>query len=387
METRKTEPGFYMTENINKETSQFPCSSCGAATLFDPESGAMKCDYCGTITEIDNLDDEILEHSFMDAAEHEPKEKWQGETKMVQCENCGGQTILEDSAVADKCQFCGSPHVVSMSEFRGIKPESLIPFKISRKKVQELFKKWISRKPFAPRALKKEYKGGLINGIYVPYWTYDTDTFSAYTAEAGTYYYVTEHYTVMVNGKPQRQTRQVRKIRWRWVSGTYPRFFDDILVNASNRENADMISRIEPFRTEGLVNYQPGFLSGFAAERYAIDLKQGWQLAKDKATDILRMEITRQINADEVRNLRLKTNYSGVRYRHTLFPVWISSYRYRNKTFRYTVNGQTGRFHGKAPVSVLKVILAVVITLLVIAAAVYLLGESGLLESGSTYYG
>jgi len=375
-----------MTEENKKETIQFPCSSCGAATVFDPESGSMKCDYCGTLTEIQNLDDEILEHSFADAAEHEPKEAWQGHTKMVQCENCGGQTVLEDSAVADKCQFCGSPHVVSISEFRGIKPESLIPFKISKKKVRELFKKWIRKKPFAPRALKNEYKGDKLNGIYIPYWTYDTDTFSAYTADAGTYYYVTEHYTVMVDGKPQRRSRQVRKIRWRRVSGTYPRFFNDILVNASNRENAGMISRVEPFRTDGLVPYKPDFLSGFAAERYAVDLKHGWSNAKDKAVGILRQEITRKINADEVRNLRLKTNYSDIRYRHTLFPVWISSYRFRNKTFKYAVNGQTGRFFGKAPVSILKVILTIIITLLIIAGVVYLLRATGVLEGASNYY-
>ncbi|MDX1315721.1 MAG: hypothetical protein R3356_09480, partial [Eudoraea sp.] len=312
----------------------------------------------------------------------EPEEKWQGNTKVVQCENCGGKTVLEDSATSDKCSFCGSPHVVMMSEFTGIKPESLIPFRITRKQVKALFKKWISRKMFAPRALKKEYKGDKINGVYIPYWTYDSDSFTAYKAEAGTYYYVTEHYTVMVNGKPQRRTRQVRKIRWRPVSGTYGRFFDDLLVNASNSNNRRMVAGVEPFRIEGLVGYQPDFLSGFAAERYAIPLKEGWDIARQEAVTILRQEITRKINADEVRNLRMRTQYSDIKYRHTLFPIWISSYRYRNKTFNYMVTGQTGRFSGKAPVSPLKIILTIIITLAIILLAVYLLGQSGILGGG-----
>lgn len=377
-----------MENTSNKNTKQFPCKSCGAAAFFDPESQGLKCNYCGTITEIEEMEDEILEHDFQESLDHEPKEKWQGDTKVVQCENCGGKTVLEDSATADKCSFCGSPHVVMMSEFSGIKPESLIPFRISREKVKVLFRKWISRKMFAPRALKKEYKGDKINGIYIPYWTYDSDSFSAYTAEAGTYYYVTEHYTVMVDGKPQRRTRQVRKIRWRRVSGTYGRFFNDLLVNASNSNNRRMVAGVEPFRIEGLVGYKPDYLSGFSAERYAVPLKEGWGIAKEEAVSILRTEITRKINADEVRNLRLKTQYSDIKYRHTLFPVWLSSYRYRKKTFNYMVNGQTGRFSGKAPVSVLKIILTVVITVAIILLAVYLLGESGLLEGGSgvTYY-
>lgn len=376
-------------ENVSdKNTRQFPCGSCGAAAVFDPESQALKCSYCGSITQIEEIEEEIVEHDFQSSLDNEPKEKWQGETKVVQCENCGGKTVLEDSATSDKCTFCGSPHVVSMSEFSGIKPESLIPFKISRKQVKALFKKWISRKPFAPRSLKKEYKGDKINGIYIPYWTYDSDSFTAYAAEAGTYYYVTEHYTVMIDGKPQRRTRQVRKIRWRPVSGTYGRYFDDLLVNASNSNNRRMVAGVEPYRIEGLVGYKPDYLSGFAAERYAVPLKEGWGLAREEAVRILRREITRKINADEVRNLRLRTSYSDIKYRHTLFPLWISSYRYRNKSFNYMVNGQTGRFSGKAPVSGIKVFLTIIITLAIIALAVYLLGQSGLLESGSnvTYY-
>ena len=370
-----------MDNTPNKNTNQFPCGSCGANAVFDPVSQALKCSYCGSVTEIDDLKEEIIEHGFEESLNHEPKEKWQGDTKMVQCENCGGKNILEDSATADICNFCGSPHVVSLSEFSGIKPESLIPFSISREKVRNLFKKWISRKPFAPASLKKEYKGDKINGIYVPYWTYDSDTFTAYTAEAGTYYYVTQSYTVMINGKPQRRTRQVRKTRWRRVSGTYSRFFNDILVNASNSNNRRMIRGVEPFRIEGLASYQPDYLSGFSAERYAVPLKQGWDMAREDAVRTLKNEITRKINADEVRNLSLRTSYSGIKYRHTLFPVWLSSYRYRNKVFNYMVNGQTGRFSGKAPVSVLKVTLTIIISIAAIILAVYLLGESGLLES------
>lgn len=377
-----------MENESKKNTMQFPCKSCGAATFFDPESQALKCNYCGTITEIDDLDEEILEHDFQASLDNEPKEKWQGDTKVVQCENCGGTTVLEDSATADKCSFCGSPHVVQLSEFSGIKPESLIPFKISKDKVKTLFKKWISRKPFAPRALKKEYRGDKIKGMYIPYWTYDSDSYTAYTAQAGTHYYVTEHYTVMVNGKSQHRTRQVRKTRWRNVSGTYNRFFDDLLVNASNSQNSRMVRGVEPYRIEGLVPYKPDYLSGFAAERYAVALKDGWGIAKVEAVNILKREITRKINADEVRALRLRTNYSRIKYRHTLFPLWISSYRYRNKTFNYMVNGQTGRFSGKAPVSPMKVFLTIVITIAVIILAVYLLRVTGILEGGTldTYY-
>jgi uncharacterized CHY-type Zn-finger protein len=375
-----------LENNTQKKTVKFPCASCGAYAEFNPELQALKCSYCGSVTEIEKLDDEILEHDFNQALIQEPGEEWQGGTRVIRCENCGGETVLGEFGTADKCPFCGSPHVVSISEFTGIKPESLIPFSVSRKKVKELFRRWISRKPFAPNALKKEYKADAVKGIYIPYWTYDTETYSAYTADAGTYYYVTQSYTVMVNGKPQRRTRQVRHTRWRRVSGTYSRFFNDIIVNASNREGRDLVKRVEPFRIEGLVPYKPEYLSGFSAERYFVDLKEGWNQARQEAVDTMKREITNKINADVVRNLNVKTTYSEVKYRHTLFPIWVSSYRYRGKTFNYVVNGQTGRCSGKAPVSIPKVILAVVIAIAIIALGVFVLRELGILENAVYIY-
>lgn len=146
-----------MEKRINKNTEQLPCNSCGAALVFDPENKTLKCHYCGTSIETEELEEEIVEHVFNETLKNEPKEDWQGQTKLVKCENCGGETVFEKFTTADKCGFCGSPHVIKLSEFKGIKPESLIPFSISKKQVKILFKKWIMKKPFAPGSLKKEY--------------------------------------------------------------------------------------------------------------------------------------------------------------------------------------------------------------------------------------
>jgi hypothetical protein len=44
-----------------------------------------------------------------------------------------------------------------------------------------------------------------------------------------------------------------------------------------------------------------------------------------------------------------------------LLPVWIASYRYREKSYRFLVNGVTGKVAGTAPVSAWKVAIAVLI--------------------------
>lgn len=73
---------------------------------------------------------------------------------------------------------------------------------------------------FAPSALKnKARRDEKLLGIYVPYWTYDSYTDTDYTGQRGTIYYEREYVTVMVNGQPRQEIRNVAKIRWQPVSG------------------------------------------------------------------------------------------------------------------------------------------------------------------------
>ena len=36
-------------------------------------------------------------------------------------------------------------------------------------------------------------------------------------------------------------------------------------------------------------------------------------------------------------------------YEHVLLPAWVSAYRYRDKVYRFVVNGQNGRTTGESP--------------------------------------
>ena len=103
---------------------------------------------------------------------------------------------------------------------------------------------WLGSLWFAPNGLK-EYarKGRRIQGIYVPYWTFDADTKSSYRGERGTVSYVTK--TVVRNGK--RQQVQVPQVRWSPKSGRVARFFDDVLVLASRALPKRFTDGLEPW--------------------------------------------------------------------------------------------------------------------------------------------
>jgi len=360
-------------DGIKRETTdRFLCPGCGGNMTFNPESQSLQCPYCQNKIDIAGNNELIMEYDFNSKSE-KPSENWGSEKRVIHCESCGAETVLDATCTAEFCAFCGSSHIVSQKESAGIAPESLIPFKIPQKKAAQSFTGWIKKRFFAPNSLKTDYQAKKVTGVYIPCWTYDSDTYSVYTAEAGTYYYVTETDWVEENGQRKMVTRQVRKIRWWPTSGTYSEYFNDILINASQKIDNNLMKKLEPFSLNELNQYKPEFLSGFHADRYSVGLNEGWQEAAILAREKIRGGIISKISADEVRNLNVQTSYNNIKYKHILLPLWISAYTYKNKVYQYMVNGQTGEVQGYAPVSPWKVAITVVLSLIVIGIIAYIL--------------
>ncbi|MGH4120581.1 hypothetical protein [Clostridium sp.] len=363
----------YAEESITKqeETEHFICPSCAGNMVFEPEKQKLVCPYCSNEGEIKFDKTNIIEYDFNNA-EYTSNKNWGNEKRIIKCESCAAETVLDENSTAQFCAFCGSSHIVKTEEAAGIVPESLIPFKISKDNVEKLFVKWIKKLFFAPKALKNNHNMNRIKGVYIPFWTYDSNTFSNYTAQRGTYYYVTETSWVGQGKERKMVSKQVRKTSWSFVRGDYSKFFDDILINASAQINKHIISKLEPFNLNELVQYKPEFLSGFLAERYSIDLKSGWNLAEGKIESDLRTEITHHIGGDTVRSLNIETSYDAIKFKHILLPIWISAYIYKEKVYRFMVNGQTGEVHGESPVSILKILLLIFVIAIVIGVGFYI---------------
>jgi DNA-directed RNA polymerase subunit RPC12/RpoP len=345
------------------ETNQFECASCGAHLEFDPKVQAMKCQFCQSEKIVPIEHKAIVEHDFYTA----PKVTgWDRQAVSFQCDSCGA-TISSESTVAGKCTYCNSPYVREKPARADlIRPETLIPFRVDKDNVNTLFRNWLGKGWFTPSNLQKLGRLDLIKGVYTPFWTYDAQAYSTWTAESGYYYYENETYTTTINGKRVTQTRQVRKVRWVPSSGQRQGFYNDVLVPASKGMNQELIYKIYPFDLNALVPYNPQFLSGFLAEEYAVDLQQGWGVAQGTVLASERDKCAREVPGDTHRFLRVQTNFSGITYKHILLPVWIAAYEYKAKTYHFLVNGQTGEVQGFRPISWAKVALFVG----VVAAAV-----------------
>ena len=339
---------------------------------FDPGGNRMICDHCGNIQDIAGpgpWEGGIRELDFRAALDNLLPAQETQETRISKCPNCGAEVEVAPDTHATECPFCATPVVTDTGTHRQIKPRGVLPFRLDERAAKQAMTDWLGQLWFAPTGLT-DYarKGRPMQGIYVPYWTFDADTKSRYRGERGTIYYETQ--TVIRDGK--RQTVQVQKIRWSPASGRVARFFDDVLVLASTSLPKRFTDALPPWDLTALEPYQPEFLAGFRAEGYTVELQDGFTEARAAMDRQIERDVKFDIGGDRQRIHAVETDVSAVTFKHILLPIWLAAYKYRGKTYRFVVNGQTGRVQGERPWSAWKIALAVTLGLIVAAGIGYL---------------
>lgn len=337
--------------DTKKETDK-KCDSCGGTMNFDPASGLLLCPYCGGTKEIKVNEEKFVakELDYFSGAEGNSCD-WGTETKTVVCKGCGAETVYRAKDIANSCPYCGSNQVMEASAENVMAPGGVVLFRIDAKTASQCFKNWIGRQFFCPRQAKQSAKPKAFQGLYIPYWTFDTKTNSQYYGQYG------RQRTVKVDGKT------VTKTEWYSTNGHYQIHFDDILVCGASDKNQQMLERIEPYDTKQVVEYKPEYMAGFVAESYTVKAKTAWERAKTKIASTIREgirnKIQREHNTAHARVLNVQTSYLDVTYKYLLLPVWISSFQYNGKIYQFMINGQTGEVYGKTPISWQKVLMLI----------------------------
>ncbi|PIE85953.1 MAG: hypothetical protein CSA05_03020 [Bacteroidia bacterium] len=357
------------------EKHEITCKNCGSRLLFAPGTDSLACEYCGAQNKIEIKKEKIEEIDFYDfiskVSDSSPKQ----EVTTVRCEACGAETSFDENMVSQDCAFCGTPLIVKKGTTSNvIQPKSLLPFKVKNKEAIEMYKTWLKKLWFAPNKLKKYARQkGKISGMYIPYWTYDAQTFTQYTGQRGEDYQETETYT---NDEGESETRTVTKTRWYPASGHVSRFFDDMLVVASKSLPEKYINKLEPWDLSNLLPFDEKFLSGFKTEKYQIDIKDGYDKAKIKMEPIIRQDIRNDIGGDHQQINTMSTSYDDVTFKHILLPLWISAYQFNNKIYRFMVNGRTGEVTGERPYSAWKIAFAILLALIIIGTIIYFVNKN-----------
>ncbi|MEV5568583.1 hypothetical protein AB0L06_00920 [Spirillospora sp. NPDC052269] len=319
----------------------------------------------------------MREHSFNELVGRPRVPAQQFARQRYVCPGCGAQ--LQGDAVSQRCQFCTTPLVVATGDDHQVAPEAVLPFALDRGAARSALRTWTKSRWFAPNRLKQVTEAETMASTYLPYWTFDARTTSRYQGERGTYYYVTETYTEEVDGKTVTRTRQVRKTRWRNVSGTVARDFDDVLIPGTRRMNDKTLEKLGNWPLARVVPYQAGYVAGHESLRYDVEPEVGLDLAKQRMAQVITNDCRNDIGGDEQRVHAVSTGYRDVTYKLVLLPVWAGSYLYGGKPWNIVVNGVTGTVYGNRPYSAAKIVSVVLAVLLVVAAlvAAYKLGYIG----------
>jgi hypothetical protein len=342
--------------------TKYACPACGAEAHWNPARKALVCPYCSTESPAELADDgRLVKENDLAAALRRVTADgrgWKAERTSVRCQSCNAISVFEPSRVGQRCDFCGSPSLIPVTEIAApIKPESQLPFQITETQVREAARRWYRTRWFAPNKLKTRAMTDTVRGVYLPYWTFDAQVSADWTAEAGYYYWETESYR---DAQGRTQTRQVRKVRWVPASGHVSHFFDDELVPGSKGVDHDLLRRIEPFPTKTLIPYDPGYLQGWTVEQYQIDLVAAARRSREVMDAKVRNLCAADVPGDTHRNLRVHADYSGQTFKHILVPIWLLVFNYGAKAFPLVVNGVTGAIAGRYPKSFWKIFFLVV---------------------------
>ena len=358
---------------MTETRTRWPCAQCGADLRYLPGATEMRCDHCGHVQPIPDQPSErktraLGEIDLQRGLSDDLAPAEMQDVRTTPCPNCGAQVEFNGATHATECPFCATPVAIDTGTERKIKPQAVLPFVLNEGQARQAMTDWLGSLWFAPNGLQ-DYarKGRALAGLYVPYWTFDADTRSRYVGQRGDHYYETR--TVTRNGKTE--TEQVQRTRWSRASGHVARQFDDVLVLASQSLPRNYTDNLAPWDLSALQPYSPDYLAGFTAEGYTVGLADGHAIGREVMAGVIEQDIRRDIGGDEQRIDSVDTDWSDETFKHVLLPIWMAAYKYNDKSYRFVVNGQTGKVQGERPYSAWKIAGAVVVGLIVACAIFY----------------
>lgn len=335
---------------------------------FDPRTQTLRCPGCGTSIEITNDREKIQEHAVTREARRTIRAGEKTSHTMI-CQGCGAKVEVEATSTAAECPYCGSKYVLADKQEDVIVPDGVVPFRFDKKEAGIKFQEWVKGRFWAPGELKHLYQKDRLQGIYIPYWTFDAQSEGDYMADGGI-----RHVQTYKNSKGETQTRTY--MTWHPVSGHIGHFFDDVLIPASRKLDEGLLKDVDQFDTREVASYAPEYFSGYASECFTVSLDEAYIDAhremERRLEDFIRSEVLARY--DDVRNIRMTPFFSAETFKHILLPVYTTAYKYKDEVYHVLMNGQTGQIEGEYPKSIFKIALCILIILAAAGLVFYFIG-------------
>ncbi|HHX37907.1 MAG TPA: hypothetical protein GX717_08005 [Clostridiaceae bacterium] len=329
-------------------TQTFKCPSCGAGIEFKPDLGLFKCDYCLS----QYTPEAITEHHARETARLEAKREvrqekaataGQTEPTVVRgyhCDSCGATVETDNTTTATFCYYCHNPVVIVDRLAGEMRPDQLVPFRVSREQAIDRFLGWAKKRRYTDPGFVSAASLEKMTGIYLPFWYSDVNVDYKMRAQG-----------VRIRTWTTRNRNYTERSIYQ-VDRDAHVFLDDLSLVAYSKSDQDLLYGIMPYQKEDLVPFSQPYLSGFFAEQYDRTQEdcnyEMEQLAIKTARNIVRTSIHGYSSLD-IKHEEHELEFDDWLY--TLLPVWMLTYHYNNKTYVYALNGVTGRAYGELPLN------------------------------------
>ena len=329
------------------EVLEYKCPCCDAGLVFGNDIQKMKCPYCDNEFELETVRtyNESLEMGDEAEFQWEDQEKNQWTEEETQelhgfvCTACGGEIVTEQTTAATFCPYCGNPTILPGRVSGGLKPNGVIPFKLGKEDAKAAFQKLCKKKPLLPKFFTQEHQVEKITGIYVPFWLYDCDSrFQGNYRATRIHHWSDSHYNYT-------RTDYFHLIRGATAA------FASIPMDASKKMDDAIMESIEPFDYSQIVDFETAYLSGYFADKYDVEAEDGQDRIRERVSASMDSLVSSSIlgYASCVPTSRqLHVNHGSAKY--VLLPVWMLYTKYKDKSYVFAMNGQTGKMTGTFPI-------------------------------------
>jgi hypothetical protein len=191
--------------------------------------------------------------------------------------------------------------------------------------------------------------------VYVPYWVFQANTHTFWTADTN-------------------QTPPGTRGNWFPMAGEHEGEYSALLIGASGALAPRETNALCPFDLGQGVPPEKVDLENVTVEEFSLSRKYARPLACGGLDALETQACAEAYVPGRSRNVHVNLHVTEMTSEPVLLPVWIMAYRFRDRVFRFLVNGQTGKATGEAPISYAKIIGVVLIAVLVVALIFLLAG-------------
>lgn len=348
------------------QVTNYQCPACTGPLHFVGASGKLECEYCGASYEVAEIEALYAEKEEKAAAAQQAAEEanagqnppsedgdawdtsgfsedWGTEgdgMRAYSCPSCGAELICDENTAATSCPYCGNPTVVP-GQFSGqLRPDFIIPFKLSKEDAVKALKDHYKGKILLPKRFTQENHVQKIQGIYVPFWMFDGE------AEGDAHYEATRSHTYRSGDYEITETEHYDVYRAGMVN------FEKIPVDASSKMPDDHMDSIEPYDYQELKPFSTAYLPGFLADKFDVTVEQCRQRADQRCEGTLSSALRNTVTGYHTCTLiHDSVNLKRGKVHYALMPVWMLNTKWKGKDFLFAMNGQTGKLVGDLPVS------------------------------------